>query len=73
VARFWTGNGSGTWIFPKPGQEYYVCVTVKNNGTASAFGATLSFKILFEDHPQQILHCTDVGLGDDRVYRAYRA
>ena len=53
VTRLWTGNGSGTWIFPKPGQEYYVCVTVKNKGTASAFGARLSFKILFEDHPQQ--------------------
>jgi len=53
VTKIWTGDASGKWIFPKPGQEYYFWALVENNGTASAFGCKLSFRIIYEDHPQR--------------------
>ena len=53
VAKVWVGDASGRWIFPKPRQEYYFWVLVKNNGASSAFGCKVSFRIIFEDHPQR--------------------
>jgi len=58
VARVWIGDASGRWIFPKPGQEYCFWAEVENNGTASASGCKLSFRIIEEDHPQrQEMYC----------------
>lgn len=54
VAKIWIGDASGKWIFPKPEQEYYFWVLVKNIGTASAFDFKLSFRIIHEDYPQHL-------------------
>lgn len=54
VTKIWVGDASGKWIFPKPGQEYYFWALVENNGTASASGCKLSFRIIYEDHPQRL-------------------
>jgi len=54
VINVWAGDASGKWIFPKPGQEYYLWAMLRNVGNASSAGCKLSLRTIFEDDPQRL-------------------